>query len=202
MLVGYARLCPYDHATAAQVDALQSAGCDATFMDITRRDQCEYIGLAAAVAFVRDGDTLVVWRLDRLGRSLPHLIELMEALQARQVGFRSLAEGIDTTSSGATPVACLIAALAAVERNLRRERTLVALEAARADGRRGGRPRLLTTEQATLAQALYDDLANSIDDICRTLRISQKTLYRYVHAGTRKLWTQREPGSRRAVVQG
>jgi len=190
--IGYARMCPYDQTAAAQLAALDAAECHATFLDVMRCADCEYLGLAAASAFVRAGDTLVVWRLDRLGRSLSHLVELIEGLHARQVGLRSLTEGVDMTSGDGQPISLLFAALADAERNLRRERMLVALEAARADGRRGGRPRSLTVEQAALAQVLYDDLFNSVEDICRRLGISRKTLYRYVHAGTRKLWADRE----------
>jgi DNA invertase Pin-like site-specific DNA recombinase len=173
---------------------LQSAGCAATFADVVMPGATYVsIGLAAARAFVRPGDTLVIWRLDRLARTLPQLVDLIEDLHSRRIGFKSLTESVDTTDGGEQPVASLFVALANVQRNLHHERTLIAREAARADGRRGGRPRSLTGPQVALAQALYDDPANRIDDICRMLQVSQNTLYRNVKSGPRRLWARR-PG--------
>lgn len=203
MLVGYARICPFDPSSAPQVASLQGAGCVATFVDVVMPNaNCEDVGLAAARAFVRQGDTLVVCRLDRLGRSLPQLVDLVEHLHRREVGFKSLAEGVDTSSGDGQSPASLFVALAEVERSLLRERTLIALEAARADGRRGGRPRSLTHQQAVVAQALYDDPSNRIEDICRALRISPKTLYRYVSAGKRRLWQFRPTDAEAGLAAG
>jgi DNA invertase Pin-like site-specific DNA recombinase len=200
MDIGYARVCRGDPAAVRQIETLQVAGCGATFVDVVECAECQYVGLAAALAFARGGDRLVICRLDRLGRSLPHLVELIEGLRLRRVGVKSLSEGMDTTSGEAASVTELFATLANVERHLRRERTLLALEAARADGRRGGRPRSLTEQQIAMAQSLYDDLALSIDDICRTLRISKKTLYRYVRAGTRRLWRDHYAGQNGSIA--
>jgi DNA invertase Pin-like site-specific DNA recombinase len=127
----------------------------------------------------------VVWRLDRLGRSLRHLIETVTELSQRGIGFRSLTEQIDTTTSGGKLVFHVFGALAEFERDLIRERTQAGLRAARARGRVGGRPKALDPKKVELLQQLYADPANAIDDICRTLRISRTTLYRYVTPGKR-----------------
>jgi DNA invertase Pin-like site-specific DNA recombinase len=125
---------------------------------------------------VRPGDILVVWRLDRLGRSLKHLIETITGLNNRKIGFRS----IDTTTSGGKLIFHIFGALAEFERDIIRERTQAGLNAARARGRKGGRPKALTPKTAQQAQTLYDDKHNTIDEICRTLKISRATLYRYL----------------------
>ena len=146
-------------------------------------------GLEDAIEFARSADTLVVWKLDRLGRSLPHLIETIRQLQERGIGFKSLTEQIDTTTSGGKLIFHVFAALAEFERNVIRERTQAGLIAARARGRRGGHPRVTGLDDAkkvALAQRLYEDRTNSIDDICRTLRVSRPTLYRYLAAGKRQ----------------
>lgn len=122
----------------------------------------------------------MVWRLDRLRRSPRHLIETVSLLKQRGIGFRSLQESIDTTTSGGKLIFHVFGALAEFERDLVQERTVAGLMAARARGWRGGRPRLLDLRKVAIAQALYDDPANSIADICRTLRISRATLYRYI----------------------
>jgi DNA invertase Pin-like site-specific DNA recombinase len=137
-------------------------------------------GLTQAFEVMRAGDSLVVWRLDRLGRSLTQLIALMTQLDNRGVGFRSLTEQIDTTTSGGKLIFHIFGALAEFERNLIRERTNAGLAAARARGRQGGRPKKLDIRKAEMAQQLYDDKSNTIDDICRTLGISRATLYRYI----------------------
>jgi DNA invertase Pin-like site-specific DNA recombinase len=130
---------------------------------------------------------LVVWRLDRLGRSLANLIELMTQLAERGVGFRSLTEQIDTTTSGGKLIFHIFGALAEFERNLIRERTMAGLAAARARGRQGGRPRRLdTAQEIAMAQALYDDKRNAIKDICKTLGISRATLYRSIKTRSTK----------------
>src|SRR5204863_4600295 len=124
---------------------------------------------------------LVVWRLDRLGRTLKHLIETIADFNQRHIGFKSLTESIDTTTSGGKLIFHIFGALAEFERDLIRERTQAGLLAARSRGRKGGQPKALTTKQASIAQALYDDKSNSISDICKTLHISRATLYRYVN---------------------
>ncbi len=134
--------------------------------------------------FLRPGDTLVVWRLDRLGRSLQHLLETVGRLQERGVGFRSLTESINTTSSGGKLIFHVFGALAEFERELIRERTRAGLDVARARGRKGGRPKLLDQRKVAMARALHADKSNSIEDICKTLRVSRSTLYRYLEAPT------------------
>ncbi len=141
-----------------------------------------------ALRFLRDGeDTLVVWRLDRLDRSLRHLIDTVALLQEQGIGLKSLQEQLDTTTSGGTLAFHVFGTLAEVERDLIWERTQAGRLAARARGRLGGHPRapaLNTPRKVQIAQALYNDKTNVIADICRTLRISRATLYRYIKTGT------------------
>ena len=128
---------------------------------------------------LRTGDTLVVWRLDRLGRSLKHLIETVETLEAGGGGFSSVTESIDTTTSGGKLIFHLFASLAEFERTLIRERTRAGLSAARARGRQGGRPRVIGEEKRKIMQALRDDPMQNIGAICKTMGISRTTFYRY-----------------------
>jgi DNA invertase Pin-like site-specific DNA recombinase len=178
MLIGYARVSTHDQTLNLQQDALTKAGCNKIFTDTASGALTERKGLEEALAYVRSGDSLVVWRLDRLGRSLKHLIETISQLDSRKIGFKSLTENIDTTTSGGKLIFHIFGALAEFERNLIRERTQAGLLAARARGRRGGRPKSLTGRQLIIAQALYDDPKNPIAEICRTLKISRATLYR------------------------
>jgi len=178
MLIGYARVSTHEQTLNLQQDTLTKAGCNKIFTDTASGAKTERIGLDKALNYVRKGDTLVVWRLDRLGRSLPHLIATMTDLEERGIGFKSLTENIDTTTSGGKLIFHIFGALAEFERNLIRERTNAGLSAARARGRIGGRPKSLTPQQHRIAQSLYDDPKNSIPDICRTLKISKVTLYR------------------------
>jgi DNA invertase Pin-like site-specific DNA recombinase len=155
-------------------------GCERIFTDTASGAKANRPGLDELLAYVRPNDTLVVWRLDRLGRSVKYLIELMALLQDRQIGFRSLTEQIDTTSTAGKLIFHVFGALAEFERELIRERTRAGLAAARARGRQGGRHRALTAKQVEMAQALYDTNQHSIADICKTLRVSRATLYRYL----------------------
>lgn len=181
MLVGYARVSTDDQDLSLQRDALNAAGCERLFTDTMSGAKAERPGLVEVLDFCRPGDTLVVWRLDRLGRSLTNLIELMTLLSEKGIGFRSLSEQIDTTTSGGKLIFHIFGALAEFERELIRERTRAGLAAARARGRQGGRPkRLNTTQKIAMAQALYNDGTHSIDDICQTLGVSRATLYRYI----------------------
>jgi DNA invertase Pin-like site-specific DNA recombinase len=183
MLVGYARVSTQDQTLDLQKDALEKAGCRKLFTDTASGAKAERKGLEEALAYVREGDTLVVWRLDRLGRSLNHLIETVADLDGRKVGFRSLRESIDTTTSGGKLVFHIFGALAEFERDIIRERTQAGLQAARAQGRLGGRRRakaLDTPKKVAMAQALYADKANTVSDICKTLNVSRATLYRYI----------------------
>src|SRR3954464_1433062 len=142
--------------------------------------RAERPGREKALVVVRPGDSLVVWKLDRLGRSLKHLIETVTDLRNRGVGFRSLQEAIDTTTSGGMLIFHVFGALAEFERDIIRERTLAGLAAARVRGRKGSRPRNLDDKKKRHAVTLHGDPANSVKDICRTLGISKATLYRYL----------------------
>jgi DNA invertase Pin-like site-specific DNA recombinase len=177
MLIGYARVSTHDQTLSLQQDALQKAGCTKIFTDTASGAEVERKGLEEALSYVRKGDTLIVWRLDRLGRSLPHLISTMTDLEARGIGFKSLTENIDTTTSGGKLIFHIFGALAEFERNLIRERTQAGLVAARARGRKGGRPKALTNKQVGIAWDLYEK-RHSTAEICQTLKVSKATLYR------------------------
>lgn len=184
MLIGYARISTTDQTLDLQLDALKQAGCEKVFTDTISGAKAERPGLGEALAYVRPGDTLVVWRLDRLGRSLKDLIAAITGLDERGIGFKSLTESIDTTTPGGKLVFHVFGALAEFERDLIRERTQAGLAAARARGRSGGRPPSLTPKQRELLRQLYADKRHSIADITQTLRISKATLYRYLKADT------------------
>jgi DNA invertase Pin-like site-specific DNA recombinase len=178
MLIGYARVSTTDQTLALQQDALTKAGCEKIFTDTASGSLADRPGLAEALTFARSGDTLVVWRLDRLGRSLRHLIDTVTTLADRGVHFCSLQEQIDTSTSGGKLVFHLFGALAEFERDLIRERTQAGLTAARARGRVGGRPALSAAKVRQL-QTLAADRTNSVPEICKTLGISRTTFYRY-----------------------
>lgn len=180
MLIGYARVSTDDQTLDLQRDALIQAGCTKLYEDHKSGAKAERPGLTLALEVVRDGDTLVVWRLDRLGRSLKDLIRLAEMLESRGVGLKSLHEAIDTTSSGGRLVFHLFAALAEFERNLIRERTTAGLAAARARGRRGGRRKSLDLEQRRLVVRLYHERQHTVAELCRLMGISKPTLYSYL----------------------
>ncbi|MFL5625328.1 MAG: recombinase family protein [Ktedonobacteraceae bacterium] len=180
MFVGYARVSTQDQTLDLQKDALEKIGCTKIFTDIISGAKAERKGLQEALAYVRAGDILVVWRLDRLGRSLKHLIEVVSKLEKRRIGFKSLTENIDTTTSGGRLVFHIFGALAEFERDIIRERTNAGLIAARARGRKGGRPKSLTGKKVAMAQELYHNKQNSINDICKSLNISRATLYRSI----------------------
>jgi DNA invertase Pin-like site-specific DNA recombinase len=180
MLIGYARVSTQDQTLNLQKDALEKIGCEKIFTDTASGAKAERKGLEDALEYVREGDILVVWRLDRLGRSLKHLIETITELNNRNIGFKSLTENIDTTTSGGKLVFHIFGALAEFERDIIRERTQAGLLAARARGRKGGRPKALTPKKAKMVQDLYRNKENSIDEICKTLNISRTTLYRYI----------------------
>ncbi len=141
MLIGYARVSTQDQTLDLQKDALEKIGCSKIFTDTASGATTERKGLEEALSYVREGDTLVVWRLDRLGRSLQHLIETITKLNNRKIGFKSITENIDTTTSGGKLIFHIFGALAEFERDIIRERTLAGLQAARARGRLGGKPK-------------------------------------------------------------
>src|SRR2546421_8675351 len=184
MVIGYARVSTQDQTLNLQKDALEKLGCSKIFTDTASGAKAERNGLEEALEYVREGDTLVVWRLDRLGRSLKHLIETITKLNNRNIGFKSITENIDTTTSGGKLVFHIFGALAEFERDIIRERTQAGLLAARARGRLGGRPKaktLDTHKKIAMAQSLYENENNTIDEICRTLNVSRATLYRYIN---------------------
>jgi DNA invertase Pin-like site-specific DNA recombinase len=183
MLIGYARVSTEDQNLNMQRDALENAGCEQIFTDRVSGTKARRPGLEQALSHLRAGDTLVVWRLDRLGRSLRHLIDTITDLQERGIGFKSLTESIDTTTSGGRLVFNIFASLAEFEREIIRERTQAGLQAARARGKTGGRPRALTDKQVEMLNQLASHPNRSVDEICQTLGISRKTFYRYVKTG-------------------
>ena len=152
-LIGYARVSTAEQSLALQRDALAGAGCEVVFEDQASGARADRPGLVEALGYLRRGDTLVVWKLDRLGRSMAHLIETIRSLDAKGVGFRSLTEGVDTTTPGGTLVFHLFGALAQFERDLIRERTQAGLKAAEARGRKGGRKPVVTPDKLARARA-------------------------------------------------
>ena len=163
-----------------QKDALREAGCKRLYTDVASGAKAARPGLAEALDYVRAGDTLVVWRLDRLGRSLSHLIEVVRGLHEVGVGFRALKEQVDTTTAGGKLVFHVFGALAEFERELIRERTAAGLGAARARGRVGGRRKLMTPAQVSQASLLLDNPNCDVGEICRTFGVHRATLYRNV----------------------
>ena len=175
-LIGYARVSTAEQSLALQKDALRAAGCEEVHEDHASGAKAERPGLAAALGHVRRGDTLVTWKLDRLGRSMGHLIETVRALEARGVGFRSLTEGVDTTTPGGTLVFHLFGALAQFERDLIRERTGAGLRAAEARGRKGGRRPVVTPDKLLRARAhLAQGL--TVREAAARLKIGTTALY-------------------------
>ena len=180
MLIGYARVSTHDQNLDLQRDALKAAGCEKVHEDRASGAKTERPGLERALDELRPGDTLVVWRLDRLGRTLRHLVETVTDLEERGIGFKSITEAIDTTTSPGKLVFHVFSALAEFERNLIRERTQAGLAAARARGRKGGRPRKLDAAKVALLYKLYDEREKTVREICGLLGISKPTLYDYL----------------------
>ena len=194
MLIGYERVSTDDQNLALQHDALQAARCEKIFADKMSGAKADRLGLKEALEFARKGNTLVVWRLDRLGRSLKDLMVLVESLEQRSIGFSSLQENIDTTSSGGKLIFHMFGALAEFERNLIRERTQAGLQAARARGRKGGRQPKLTAQQIDMGRSLAADPQRSVSSICEHLGISRPTYYRYIklNADASTRWLKQE----------
>lgn len=186
MLIGYARVSTDDQNLNLQHDALKDAGCERVFDDQITGSKIQRPGLDAALEFAREGDTLIIWRLDRLSRSLKDLIELVTLLDSRKIGLRSLHESIDTSSSSGKLIFHIFGALAEFERNLIRERTHAGLQAARARGKNGGRPKKLSDNKIKLAIQLYNGKEHTIKQICDLVSVSKPTLYKYIYANNLK----------------
>lgn len=184
MLIGYCRVSTAEQRLDLQRNALQTAGCGRLFMDKTSGAARERSGLESALTACKAGDTLVVWKLDRLGRSLPHLIELVRGLEGRGVGFRSLTESLDTTTPGGRLIFHVFAALGEFERDLIRERTNAGLAAARKRGRVGGRPRRATDDKLDVAKKLLAAGSPPVD-VAKLIGIGRSTLYRWLPAAVR-----------------
>lgn len=190
MLIGYARVSTQDQKPELQIDALTAIGCEKVFEEKASGAQRDRPQLRAAIDYMRDGDTLVVWKLDRLARSIKQLIETVEMLEGRGIGFRSLTEAIDTTTSGGKLVFHIFAALAEFERSIIRERTVAGLASAKARGRLGGRPPALTSEDLAHARAMLADPNITVEKVAERLGVVPSTLYRHL------------PGGRSSLVEG
>jgi DNA invertase Pin-like site-specific DNA recombinase len=196
MKLGYARVSTGDQNLEMQIDALQKEGCQKIFRETVSGAKIERKELNKLLDQVREGDVVVIWKLDRLGRSLKHLVSLVTELLERGVGIKSLSDPVDTTSAQGRLIFNLFASLAEFERDLIRERTQAGLRAARARGRQGGRPKGLSEKAkktAIAAEALYKEGKLTVNDIAHNLDISKATLYNYLrHQGVEiGQWTKR-----------
>lgn len=183
MQIGYARVSTQDQHLALQRDALEKVGCERIFVEKASGAQRDRPQLKAAVDYTRAGDTLVVWKLDRLARSLKQLIETVEELGRREIGLRSVTEAIDTGTSGGRLIFHVFGALAEFERSIIRERTQAGLAAARARGRIGGRPPALTAADLAAARALLSDPEITVAQAAKRLGVASSTLYRHLPGG-------------------
>jgi DNA invertase Pin-like site-specific DNA recombinase len=175
MLIGYARVSTHEQRLDLQQDALRDVGCEQVFSDTASGAKSARPGLTAALEACRAGDVLVVWKLDRLGRSLAHLVETVQVLAGRGIGFRSLQEQLDSTTSGGRLIFHIFASLAEFERDIIRERTHAGLAAARTRGRKGGRPKGVDEKKRKAALALKRDPNYSVKEICDIVGISRNT---------------------------
>ncbi len=176
--IGYARVSTHEQDEALQLDALQKAGADRIFVDRVSGSVQDRPGLTSALDCARHGDSLLVWRLDRLGRSLRHLIDVVRDLQGRGVALVSLTEQIDTSTPGGRLIFHVFGALAEFERDLIRERTLAGLAAARARGRTGGRPTVWTEDKISTARAMRASGDYDVTSIAKVLGVSRASVYR------------------------
>lgn len=181
MLIGYARVSTPEQDLTPQLDALHDAGCERTFSDKASGAKANRAGLADALSHARAGDVLVVWKLDRLGRTMKGLVDLAAELAARGVGLRSITDGIDTAGTAGKLVFHILAAMAEMERDLNRERTTAALIVARREGRLGGRKTVMTPKRLDAARKLLAS-GMSMREIAPTIGVSVPTLYRHLPA--------------------
>lgn len=182
MLVGYARVSTRDQKPHLQLDALREAGCERIFEETAGGSKRERPELQAALDFMRSGDTLVIWKLDRLARSTRQLLETVERLLKQGIGLKTLTQDIDTTTAGGRLIFTVFSAIAEFEQEIIRERTCAGLDAARARGRKGGRPRVLSEKDLKEARALLTDPDITVEDVARRLGVGSSTLYRYLPA--------------------
>ena len=187
MKIGYARVSTADQHLRMQEDALKSAGCEEIYSDVISGVKSQRPGLDKALSFVREGDTIVVWKLDRLGRSIQHLIQTITSLIDKKIAFKSLQENIDTSTSGGKLIFHIFSALAEFERDLIQERTQAGLKAARVRGKMGGRPPLLDTRQINRMIEMYDEQKNTVAEICKIYNISRPSFYNYLNNRRREL---------------
>ncbi len=180
MKIGYARVSTSDQNLDLQKDALDKAGCKKIFVDEISGTVAQREGLEKAKEVLREGDVLIVWRLDRLGRSIRDLIDWVNHLEEEGIGFKSLQESIDTTTSSGKLVFHIFAALAEFERNLIRERTNAGLVAARARGRLGGRKKSLNAKERKRVVEMYQRKNQTVKQICEMMNITKPTLYAYI----------------------
>lgn len=183
MLVGYARVSTRDQNPALQLDALVAAGCERVFEETAGGARTDRPQLRAALDFLREGDTLMVWKLDRLARSTRQLIDTVEELRRREIGFRCLTQDLDTTTPGGRLVFTIFSAIAEFEREVIRERTRAGLDAARARGRTGGRPPALSDRDRAAARALLRDPELTVVEVAARLNVAPSTLYRHLPGG-------------------
>jgi len=186
MFIGYCRVSTSDQNLSLQKDELKKFGCSKIYEDIASGAKSARVGLEAAIDFAREGDTLVIWKLDRLGRSLRDLIEIVNRLEKSGVSFVCITQNIDTRTPGGKLFFHIFGALAEYERELIRERTKAGLTAARARGRKGGRKPAMNEEQIEQARAMMDNPKLKIKSIIKTLGVSKATLYKYVPMGKSK----------------
>ena len=184
MKIGYARVSTQDQNLSAQLDALTQAGCNRVYEETASGARSDRPVLAEVMRTLRGGDTLMVFKLDRIARSLPHLLEIMETLNQTGAGFRSLTEEINTTTPGGRLVFHVMAAISEFERDLIRERTAAGLKAAKARGRIGGRPRKMTGEKIRAAEKLLSS-GTPVRDVAEMLSVSVPTLYRWCPGSAR-----------------
>lgn len=182
MLIGYARVSTRDQKPHLQLDALREAGCERIFEETAGGSKRERPELQAALDFMQSGDTLVIWKLDRLARSTRQLLETVERLLQREIGLKTLTQNIDTTTAGGRLIFTVFVAIAEFEQEIIRERTCAGLDAARARGRKGGRPRVLSEKDLKEARALLTDPDITVEDVARRLGVGSSTLYRYLPA--------------------
>lgn len=178
MLIGYSRVSTTDQCLDSQIDKLKEYGCDKIFTDVVSGSKSIRKGLTEMLDYMRKDDVVIVFRLDRLGRSLKDLIDIINIFKDKGVHFKSISENIDTATSTGNLIFHITGAFAEFERNIIRERVNTGLETARARGRKGGRPTLITSEKIQMAKLLYNDKTLNIQDILKQLNVKKSLFYK------------------------